>query len=284
MRNRIEAGLAGLREDPVDPAIWLGTVVLIVYVALRAGGYDAIPRDEVGIIVWWALLLGVAVGALSVELIGIPARVVAFVFVALVAWTALALSWTPSAERTMTELARVVTYLGVFGLALAVQRGRRWRPLLFGVTTGIAVVAALAVLSRLHPQWFPANDVGRVLPGIQIERRLAYPLNYSSALGAFAAMGLPLLLASTAAARTFAGQLLAAAALPVAGLAFYLSSSGTATLVLVAGLVAFIVLTPDRLPKIATAGVGAAGTAILGYAVNQRAALDRGLPTPDAKS
>ncbi|MFL5907683.1 MAG: O-antigen ligase family protein, partial [Solirubrobacterales bacterium] len=99
-----------------------------------------------------------------------------------------------------------------------------------------------------------------------------------------AAMGLPLLLASTAAARTFAGQLLAAAALPVAGLAFYLSSSGTATLVLVASLVAFIVLTPDRLPKVATAAVGAAGTAILGYAVNQRAALDRGLPTPDAKS
>ena len=57
-------------------------------------------------------------------------------FVGLVAWTALALGWTQSAERTMTELARAVTYLGVFVLALAVQRGRRWRALLYGVTTG----------------------------------------------------------------------------------------------------------------------------------------------------
>src|SRR5262249_10743983 len=153
--------------------------------------------------------------------------------------------------------------------------------LLYGVTTGIAVVAALAVLSRLHPQWFPNNELGRVLPGIQIQRRLAYPLNYSSALGSFAAMALPLLLAATSSARTYAGQLLAAAALPIAGLAFYLSSSGTATLVVVAGLVAFFVLAPDRLPKLATLAVGAAGTAILGYAVDQRSALDRGLPTAE---
>ncbi len=79
-------------------------------------------------------------------------------------------------------------------------------------------------------------------------------------------------------------RLLAAAAFPVAGLAFYLSSSGTATLVVVAGLVVFFLLAPDRLPKLVTLAIGAAGTAILGYAVNQRAALDRGLPTPEAKS
>jgi hypothetical protein len=284
LRNRIEAGLTALKENPADPAIWLGVVALIVYLSLRAGGYDPIPRDQVGIIVWWGLLLGVAVGALSIERVGIQTRVVLALFVALVAWTALALGWTPSAERTMTELARAVTYLGVFALALAVQRGRRWRALLYGVTTGIAVVAGLAVLSRLHPQWFPPNEVGRVIVGIQIERRLAYPLNYSSALGAFVAMGLPALIAASSSARTIAGQMLAAAALPVVGLAYYLTSSGTATIVVVAGLVAFFLLAPDRLPKVVTLAVGAAGTAILGFAVNQRAALDRGLPTPEAKS
>jgi len=152
------------------------------------------------------------------------------------------------------------------------------------VTTGLAIVAGLAVLSRLHPQWFPPNELGRILPGIEIERRLAYPLNYSSALGSFAAMGLPLLLAASSSARTLAGQLLAAAAFPVAGFAFYLSSSGTATLVVVAGLLFFLAIAPDRLPKLGTLAVGAAGTAILAYAVDQRAALDRGLPTPDAKT
>jgi hypothetical protein len=284
VRNRIEAGLTSLRENPVDPAIWFVSAILIVYLALKGGGYDEIPRDQVGIIVSWGLLIGVAVGALSLERIGIPARVVLFAFLAVAAWTALALDWTQSAERTVTELARTVTYLGVFVLALAVQRGRRWRALLYGVTTGIAVVAGLAVLSRLHPQWFPPNELGRVLTGIEIERRLAYPLNYSSALGSFAAMALPLLLASSASARTLAGQLLAAAAFPIAGLAFYLSSSGTATLVVVAGLVVFFLLAPDRLPKLATLAIGAGGTAVLGYAVNHRAALDRGLVTPEMKS
>ena len=284
MRNRIEAGLAALREHPADPAIWLGCVGLIVYLSLKAGGYDPIPRDEVGIVVWWGLLVGVAVGAISIERIGYSARAVLILLVALVAWTALAVSWTQSDERTVTELARAVTYLGVFGLALAVQAGRRWRALLYGVTTGITIVASLAVLSRLHPQWFPPNELGRVLPGIQIERRLAYPLNYSSALGSFAAMALPLLLAASSSARTYAGQLLAAAGLPVAGLAFYLSSSGTATLVVVAGLVLFVLIAPDRLPKLATLAIGAAGAAILAYSVDQRSALDRGLPTAELKS
>jgi O-Antigen ligase len=284
VRNRIDAGLLALRQKPADPAIWLGSALLIVYLALKAGGYDAIPRDQVGIIVAWGLLLGVAIGAMSLEHIGIPARVVLFVFIGLTVWTALALGWTQSAERTMTELARTLTYLAVFALALAVQRGRRWRALLYGVTTGIAVVSLLAVLSRLHPQWFPPNELGRVLPGIEIERRLAYPLNYSSALGSFAAMALPLLLATSSSARTIAGQVIAAAAFPIAGLAFYLSSSGTATLVVVAGLVVFFLLAPDRVPKLATLAVGAAGTVILGYAVDQRHALDRGLVTPELKS
>jgi hypothetical protein len=284
MRNRIEAGLTALREKPADPVIWLAAAGLIVYLSLRAGGYDPIPRDEVGIVVWWALLLGGAIGALSVLRIGLAARWGLFAFLALIAWTALSLGWTESAERTMTELARAVTYLGVFVLALVVQRGRSWRALLWGVTTGLAVVALLAVLSRLHPDSFPPNELGTVLQDIEIERRLAYPLNYSSALGSFAAFALPLLIAAAASARTLAAQALAAAAFPVAGLAFYLSSSGTATLVVVAGLLVFFVLAPDRLPKLATLAIGAGGTAILAFAVDQRPALDRGLPTPEAKA
>jgi hypothetical protein len=285
VRNRLEAGLTALRENPADPAIWLVSAALIVYMALKGGGsYDPIPRGQIGILVAWALLLGVAVGAMSLERIGIPARVVLFVFGGLAIWTLLALDWTQSAERTMTEVARTLTYLAIFALALAVQRGGRWRALLYGVTTGLAVVAFLAVLSRLHPQWFPPNELGRVLPGIEIERRLAYPLNYSSALGSFAAMALPLLLACSSSARTIAGQMLAAAAFPVAGLAFYLSSSGTATLVVVGGVAVFFLLSPDRAPKVATLAVAAAGTVVLGYAVDQRAALDRGLMTPEMKS
>src|SRR5215210_4206302 len=146
--NKIDAGLAALREKPADPAIWLGCVALIVYLSLKAGGYDPIPRNQVGVLVWWVLLVGVAAGAFSIKRIGYPARTVGVLFLALVAWTALSLGWTQSAERTATELARAVTYLGVFALALAVQAGRRWRAVLYGLTTGVAIVARLAGPSR----------------------------------------------------------------------------------------------------------------------------------------
>ena len=38
--------------------------LLVFYLALRGGGYDSIVRGEVGIAVWWVVLLGAAVGAL----------------------------------------------------------------------------------------------------------------------------------------------------------------------------------------------------------------------------
>ena len=37
--------------------------LLIVYAGLKGGGYDAIIRGEVGIAVWWIVLLGALVGA-----------------------------------------------------------------------------------------------------------------------------------------------------------------------------------------------------------------------------
>ncbi len=198
-------------------------------------------------------------------------------------WTALSLGWTESAERTATELARVAVYLGVFALALAIQGEGRWRHMLHGITVGIAIVAGLAVLSRLEPTWFPERVTGEYLPGIEIERRLAYPLNYSTGLAALSAMGLPLLLAATATARTVPAQAVAAGAVPVVALALWLTSSGLFVPVTAGALLVFFALAPDRIPKLATLVVASAGSAILFAAVEQRDALDRGLPTAAAQ-
>ena len=210
-------------------------------------------------------------------------RVMLLVLAAFAGWTALSLGWTESAERTATELARVAVYLGVFALALAIQGEGRWRHMLHGVTVGIAIVAGLAVLSRLEPTWFPERVTGEYLPGIEIERRLAYPLNYSTGLAALSAMGLPLLLAATATARTIPAQALAAGALPVVALALWLTTSGLFVPVAAGALLVFFALAPDRIPKLATLLIAGAGSAILFAAVEQRDALDRGLPTAAAQ-
>jgi O-antigen ligase len=273
------------RRDWGEVATWLLAALLVIYLGLEHGGYDPIPRDQVGIIVWWALLVGVAVEALPV-----PGRTRASLAAlgllgGFAAWTALSLGWTESSERTATELARVATYLGVFvlGICLSTRRRAAARQVLGGVTFGLALLAALGVLSRLHMAWFPPNELGKVLPGIEIERRLGYPIGYSSAVGAMAGMTLPLLLAATAWPRRLAVQALAAAAIPIAGLTLYLATSGTGAAVAATALLAFFVLSPDRVPKLLTLIVGTGGGAILAAAVSSRDALVRGLPTTTAE-
>ena len=276
--------VAALRFNPAAFAAWLLPAVLIVYLALNSGGYYIGERSEVGIAVWWIVLVGTAVGALPIAGGTRTGRVMLALLAVFAAWTALSLGWTESAERTSIELARTVTYLGVFALALAVQGEGRWRPLLHGVTTGLAIVCGIAVLSRLEPTWFPEQETGRFIRGIEIERRLAYPLNYSSGLGALAALTLPLLLGATSSARTLVAQALAAAAIPVAALALWLTTSSISIPVVVVGLLAFFALAPDRLPKLGTLLIAGAGSAILFAALEQRDALDRGLPTSAAQT
>ena len=276
-------GRRWLRADPADVAAWAVPAVVVVFLALSNGGYDQIARSTVGVAVWWTVLVGTALNFLLPAGGSRAGRVMLVVAIALAAWTALSMTWTESDERTATELARVSTYLAVFTLALAVQGTGRWRQVLHGVTTGVVVVCGLAVLSRMQPSWFPQEIAGRYLQGIQIESRLAYPLNYPSGLGAFAAIGLPLALAGASTARSVVGQSIAAAAIPVVALTLWLTTSSLSVPAAVVALAVFLVLAPDRLPKLATLVLAGGGAAILIVAAEQRLEFDRGLPTPEAE-
>jgi O-Antigen ligase len=277
------AGRRWLRADPADVAAWLVPLVLVAFLALSNGGFDPIARSAVGVAVWWTVLVGTALAFLPAAGGGRAARLMLLVAIAFAAWTALSVTWTESDERTATELARVSTYLGVFTLALAVQGAGRWRHVLHGVTAGVVLVCGLAVLSRMQPAWFPEEIAGRYLQGIQIQSRLAYPLNYPSGLGAFAAIGLPLALAGASTARSVVGQALAAASIPVVALTLWLTTSSLSVPAAVVALAVLLILAPDRLPKLATLAVATGGAAILFVATEQRLAFDRGLPTSEAE-
>ncbi len=277
-RSPARTGINALgRFDPANVAAWLVPAALVVYLALENGGYGPIERGQVGLIAWAAVLAGTLIGALPAAG-GTRSGRVLFALLALFAgWTALSFGWTESDERTSLELARVAAYLGVFALALSIQGGERWRYLFNGIATGVAIVCGIAVLSRLEPSMFPERITGEYLPGIEIERRLAYPLNYSSGLGALAAMALPLLLTVAGSARTLVGQALGAAVVPVLALTLWLTTSSLSVPVAAIGILGFILLSSDRLPKLATLAVTGTGSAILLAAANQREALDRGL-------
>ncbi len=279
-KSPVRLGVGALRRfDPASFAAWLVPAALVVYLALENGGYGPVERSQIGLIAWAAVLAGTAIGALPVAGGTRAGRVMFGLLGLFAAWTLLSFGWTESDERTSIEVARVAAYLGVFALALSVQGGERWRHLFNGLATGVAVVCGLALLSRLEPSMFPAQITGEYLPGIEIERRLAYPLNYSSGLGALAALALPLLLTVAGSARTLAGQALGAFAIPIAVLTLWFTTSSLSVPIAAIGILGFLVLSDDRLPKLLTVLVSGAGSAILLAAAAQRDALDRGLVT-----
>src|SRR3954452_25187962 len=97
------------RRATLGPAIAAGAIpfVLVVYLALQGGGYDAVLRSEVGIAVWWLVLIGVLVGVFPVARVSRAGWLALGLLVAFGCWSAIALAWTESSEKTLVEVARV---------------------------------------------------------------------------------------------------------------------------------------------------------------------------------
>lgn len=260
-----------------------GTVlpfVLVVYLALRGGGYDAVVRSEIGIAVWWIVLLGAIIGVLPSARLSRSAWTGLGILCLFAAWVGLAITWSESAERSVAELARVGTYVGVLALALTVQGRDGLRRTVYSIAAALALVAGLALLSRLHPAWFPANETGAAFENGRA--RLNYPVNYWNALATMMAIGMPLLLAVASQARRLSVRALATAFVPILALvAFYTFSRG-GVIAVAAALVAFVALFPRRLHALPALLLGTLGSTLLIVAATQRNALKDGLASASA--
>ncbi len=169
-------------------------------------------------------------------------------------------------------------YLGVLGLGIALHSVRRVaiRHTVQALAAVIAFVAALALASRLIPGLFPAaTQTSAFLPGAH--GRLAWPLNYWNALAALMAFGVPLLMAVATSARTVAGEAAAAAGLPLVALCAYLTFSRGGAVAMAVAVLAFFVFASERIPKLATVILAAAGSAALIASAVGRPAIEKGL-------
>lgn len=280
MRGRDGVGDANRRLDWAAVGAWLLCFGLVVFLGLEGGGYDPLVHDQVGIAVWWVVLVTVGAGVLPRRRLGGPALVSLGLLAALALWIVLSLSWTESVERTFADAARGLTYVGVFALVLATRDSRETQRLIGAVAAGIAFVVGIALLSRLHPAWFDsAQQTGRIL---ESEDRLSYPLNYWNALAALTAIGVPLLLQLAAGARGVLARAASAAALPALILTLYftLSRGGIAAAAIATAI--FLALAADRLPKLLSLAVAACGGAILVVLAHSREDLREGLANPAA--
>ena len=264
--------------------IWALAGGLVLYLALDGGGYDLVVRSQVGVVVWWIVLVGAAWGILPAARLTRVAWVALVLLGGFVAWTALAATWSLSSERSLDDLSLLACYLGVLILAVAVHRDRASavRHTINAIAAAVVIVAGLALASRLHPGLFTnAQQTSAFLPGTQ--GRLAWPLNYWNALGALIALGLPLLLGIATSARTLRAQAAAAAAIPLVVLCGYLTFSRGGALAATVALLAFVALAPERIPKLATMLVAAAGSAVLIAGAVHRSAIESGLANAAAR-
>jgi O-Antigen ligase len=272
------------RVDPTALSVWGLVGALVLYLAIDGGGYDVVVHSEVGVVVWWVLLVGAAWGLLPAGRLTRAGWVALGLFGAFVAWTALASTWSLSSERSLQDVSLVAGYLGVLLLGIAIHRDRAQaiRHTVNAVGTAVVAVALLALVSRLRPDLFPAaRQTAAFLPGSA--GRLGWPLNYWNALAALLALGLPLLLGVATSARTLHAQAAAAAGIPVLALCGYLTFSRGGAIAALAAVILFIALAPERIPKLMTALVCTAGSAVLILGAVHRSTIEHGLANAAAR-
>ena len=155
-------------------------------------------------------------------------------------WIALSTVWSISAPGTVREVERVLVYVA-FALAVALVLKRGDGPGVFaGMLTGITVVTAYGLATRLLPDRFDAYD-DPLNP-----YRLAEPLGYWNAFGLFTAIGVILVVGAVAHARRSWPAIVAGATVPILVTALYFAFSRGSWLALFLGLAAAVALDSRR--------------------------------------
>src|SRR4051794_5798778 len=256
---------------------WTGPVlgcvlaVSMVTISVSGGAYAVIPRGEAFVIAWWVLALGLALGLLPRARLSRPAVVALLALGGLAAWTAVGLAWTESAERTVTEVTRVLGLAGFLAVITGTFTSREWRAAAVALAVTAGGVCVVGLVSRLAPDLLRSP-----LVGTPFERRLAYPLNYWNALGAWAAMTVGLALAWSVHAPRWWLRGAALGTVCVAVGVAYLTYSRTAVLSIALAVGVVVVVPPRRWLVAGHVLAAAAGTAAIVVVIRAHPDVARG--------
>ncbi|MBA2506779.1 MAG: O-antigen ligase family protein [Thermoleophilaceae bacterium] len=233
-----------------------GLALALAAVAFAAKGGNTLERAT------WVEMVLVIAGGLIVGFAVVYSRgnrlyggATLALFALLAAVTVLSILWSIQPELSWIEANRTIAYLAVFAAAVGAVRlfPGGWDAVLRGVLGAAAIVVGYALLSRI----FPA-----ALAESEIYARIGAPYGYWNAVGATAALGLPLALwlgarrSGHPPANAFAYPLVA-----MFLLAIFLSYSRGSLAAAGIGAALWIGFVPLRLRSITVLAVGAAGAA-----------------------
>jgi hypothetical protein len=260
---------------------FLGAAGLVMAYALRGGGsYDVVVFEQYGLVIWWVLAIGLALGLLPRARPSRPALLFVAALAAYAVWNALSLLWTNSAELTTEELARALDYLGLAALlGFALDRDT-WRAAASGLGFGALLVCVVAVGSRLAPSVFGTDHIDAAF---HIDR-LSRPFGYWNSVAAWGAMCCAIGVTWSAHDPMRLRRAIALALVPVAGLTIYLTYSRAGIGGAAVALIAVLVCSRNRLTALIHAAVAAAGTALAVVAVRSNAEIAHATGTRGASA
>ena len=261
---------------PPRRAITALTALVAFGAAAAEGGFSLTLIAATTVVLWWGILLCLALRVLPRDPLPGAALVLAGAALALAAWTGLSLIWATDVGAAFAELVRTFLYLGLLVLVLLTSSRREGaRPWLAGLAIGLSAVVVLALSSRFDP----TIDADGFL-----RDRLSYPIGYWNGLAACAAVAATLLGWFSANAVGRLGRVAATAALPLPVLAIVLSSSRGGAAAAGLGAIVLVGLGPRRLQLLAGMFLAAVGSAALILIANSQQALSDGLTDSAAYS
>jgi O-antigen ligase len=249
----------------------IAPVVLIVGLALAGGGFDVSTRHIAGLGVWLVVVALLVLGASSATTLGRPFFWAVGLIGGLALLSALSSFWSGSVELSVIEADRVLVYLSFFLAAfLIAQTGERRQRFAEGLAIAVALVALLALASRLLPHLMEVNNsLGNA--------RQSYPLGYWNANGAACGIAIALLLWMSRHASWKGLRWACVAAMPAVLLALYFTYSRGGLLALAVSVVCLLALSRDRLWLLGTLAGVAAGVVPAILAVQARHSLANNL-------
>ncbi|MCX6388819.1 MAG: O-antigen ligase family protein [Solirubrobacterales bacterium] len=254
----VNRGGAGVSRGLVTGVFVAGFVFLIGY---RHGGYELPMTGEATLLVSWLVLIGAILGVIpTVRLTGARAAAVGLLS-AFLAWELISVLWSDAAGRTVSVGVQLAAVLSCLLAAALVVRREDSEAVLGGLLAGVALIAFVAVGSRLHPTWFPdtvpAGDLARMRP------RLHWPIGYWNASAYLMAMALPLAVHFATGARKGLSRALAGASIPLLSLCILFAiSRGGSVVALFAVLVGFL-LGPINARRIAGLAIAAVASGVV---------------------
>jgi hypothetical protein len=266
-------------EREHQPTLVVAAAVAVGYlaIALPEGGYGSVARAVATVLLWGAVIVGLAFGFWPRAALPRPALIAALALGGLGALTGLSMLWGIDDGRSFQEVIRVAAYLGLFlCVVLATRRGaaRAW---LTGLGVGLGLVGLLALASVLVPGLFPVADIHEQRP--ETLARLSFPLGYWNGVGLVTALAVTLLGWTSAIAAGRRARAAAVAALPPLLLALLLTSSRGSMIALGIGLAVLLVADRNRASAGASLAMAIPGTALLLLAARLTPAVTSGAVT-----